>query len=52
MERIRGPVLLLVGADDRPSAIGTLDLGGTPFVNSAASAQAWQDVLAFLQRLG
>jgi dienelactone hydrolase len=101
VERIRGPVLLLVGADDRlwpspryaqaiisrlrrshdrfpyqdavfpgagheagaalpydveatsyPSAIGTLDLGGTPFVNSAASAQAWQDVLAFLQRLG
>jgi len=41
-----------VEATSYPSARGTLQLGGTPFVNSAAAAQAWQDVLAFLRAPG
>jgi dienelactone hydrolase len=31
--------------------VGTLDLGGTPFVTSVAETKAWHDVLAFLGRL-
>jgi len=41
-----------VEATSYPSARGTLQLGGTPVVSSAAAAQAWQDVLAFLRAPG
>jgi dienelactone hydrolase len=32
--------------------VGTLDMGGTPFVTTVAETRAWHDVLAFLGRLG